>query len=114
MTASFEGHVDIVRILIEAKAQVNTQDEVCCNFTTQWKAYIYKNPFFSQAGWTALHLASQGGKAGVVKLLTEAEAQVNLQTEVCILLKIILRTPQVSISFSYSATSLFIFCLHMQ
>ena len=28
MTASSEGHVDIVRILIEANAQLNTQDEV--------------------------------------------------------------------------------------
>ena len=28
MEASFEGHVDIVRILIEAKAQINTQDKV--------------------------------------------------------------------------------------
>ena len=28
MTASFDGHVDIVRILIEAKAQINTQNEV--------------------------------------------------------------------------------------
>ena len=32
MTASFEGHVDIVRILIEAKAQINTQGEVCCSY----------------------------------------------------------------------------------
>ena len=29
MTASFEGHDDIVKMLIEAKAQVNTQDGVC-------------------------------------------------------------------------------------
>ena len=28
MTASFEGHDDIVRMLIEAKAQVNTQEKV--------------------------------------------------------------------------------------
>ena len=28
MTASFEGHADIVQTLIEAKAQVNTQQEV--------------------------------------------------------------------------------------
>ena len=28
MTASFHGHVDIVRMLTEAKAQVNTQEEV--------------------------------------------------------------------------------------
>ena len=30
MTASFNGHVDIVRTLIEAEVQVNTQEEVCC------------------------------------------------------------------------------------
>ena len=30
MIASFEGHVDIVRTLIEARAQVNTQQEVHC------------------------------------------------------------------------------------
>ena len=29
MVASVEGHVDIVRMLIEANAQVNEQDEVC-------------------------------------------------------------------------------------
>ena len=28
MTASFEGHVDIVRTLIEAKGQVNAQEKV--------------------------------------------------------------------------------------
>ena len=35
-----------------------------------------------QDGWTALHLAAQGGKVGVVRLLTEAQAQVNIQTKV--------------------------------
>ena len=28
ITASYNGHVDIVKTLIEAKAQINTQDEV--------------------------------------------------------------------------------------
>ena len=33
MTASFEGHADIVQTLIEAKAQINTQEEVlCCSY----------------------------------------------------------------------------------
>ena len=32
MTASFEGHADIVQTLIEAKAQVNTQQEVAILF----------------------------------------------------------------------------------
>ena len=29
MVASFEGHVDVVKVLTEANAQVNTQNEVC-------------------------------------------------------------------------------------
>ena len=37
MHASFEGHVDIVRILIESQAQVNTQEEVCCYKVTYQK-----------------------------------------------------------------------------
>ena len=33
MAASIHGHVDIVKMLIEAKqAQVNTQEEVCCPY----------------------------------------------------------------------------------
>ena len=35
-----------------------------------------------QDGWTALHLAAAEGKVDVVRLLTEAQAQVNIQTEV--------------------------------
>ena len=35
-----------------------------------------------QDDWTALHLAAQEGKVDVVRLLTEARAQVNIQTEV--------------------------------
>ena len=34
MAASFEGHVDIVRMLIKAKAKVNLQDEVCNHYCT--------------------------------------------------------------------------------
>ena len=32
MVASFEGHVDTVRMLIEANAEVNKQDEVCYSY----------------------------------------------------------------------------------
>ena len=35
-----------------------------------------------QDGWTALHMAAQEGKVDVVRLLAEAQAQVNIQTEV--------------------------------
>ena len=29
MIASFEGHAGVVQVLIEARAQINTQDKVC-------------------------------------------------------------------------------------
>ena len=37
-----------------------------------------------QDGWTALHKAAQEGKVDVVRLLTEAKAQINIQTIVSI------------------------------
>ena len=85
MTASFEGHVDIVRILIEAKAQVNTIDEVCYYYIPHPHLHTkckYKLCYCPQTGWTALHLAAQEDKVDVVSLLTEAEAQVDIQTVV--------------------------------
>ena len=36
-----------------------------------------------QDGVAALHMAAQEGKGDVIKLLTEAKAQVNIQAEVC-------------------------------
>ena len=35
-----------------------------------------------QDGWTALHAAAHAGKVDVVRLLTEAQALVNIQTKV--------------------------------
>ena len=97
MAASLGGHVDIVRILIEAKAQINTQREVCCSYhqkihyTTHHHTQCHCNIavlgeltvcLCPQDGVTALHMAAAEGKVDVVRLLTEAQAQVNIQTEV--------------------------------
>ena len=38
--------------------------------------------FCPQDGWTALQLAAGEGKVDVVRLLTEAKAHINIQTEV--------------------------------
>ena len=93
MAASFEGHVDIVKMLIEAKAQVNTQEEVReCGFTINHHAenalhntssdiVLQYNlavlgeltvHFCSQGGFAALHMAVHEGKLDVVRVLTEA------------------------------------------
>ena len=92
MTALYHGHGDIVRVLTEAKAQVNTQEEVCCSYnqktycTPSYPVLLYLHMnylcFCPQRGCTALHMAAQEGKVDVVRLLTEAKADVNIQTEV--------------------------------
>ena len=84
MTASFEGHFDIVRILIEAQAQVNTQKEVCCyKITNMYICTLQLRLFYvHQDGVAALHMAAQEGKVDVVRLLIDAGAQVNIQTKV--------------------------------
>ena len=91
MTASFEGHVDIVITLIDAKAQVNTQNAVWLllppetHCTTHHHTQCYCELtvcFCPQNGWTALHHAACEGKVDVVRLLTEAKAHINIQTEV--------------------------------
>lgn len=30
MAAAFNGHVDVVRLLIEARADIHAEDKVCC------------------------------------------------------------------------------------
>ena len=81
--AAQEGNIDVAKLLIEAKAQVNIQEEVCCSYTTH---IVFKCNFCAQRGWAALHLAAQEGKVDVVRILIKAKAQVNLQEEVYMLL----------------------------
>ena len=99
MAASFEGHTDIVQILIEAMAEINTQEEVCCSYhqkthctqhMTTHTVWLYTAVlgevtvcYCPQDGWTALHLAAHEGKVDVVRLLTEAQALVNTRKKVC-------------------------------
>ena len=44
-----------------------------------------------QNGWTALHLAAQEGKVDVVRLLTEAQAQVNIRTKVKVMFVLLVK-----------------------
>ena len=96
MRVSLYKHADVLQTLIEAKAQINTQEEVYCSYhqkthcTTHHHTVLLYTAVLGevtvclcpQDGWTALHLAAQEGKVDVVRLLTEAQAQINIQTEV--------------------------------
>ena len=90
MTASLHGYVDVVRTLIESKAQVNLQDEVCLllplenmlHNTFLYSATILTLCLCPQNGFTALHMAAQEGKVDVVRLLIDAEAHIDMQINV--------------------------------
>ena len=88
MIASFKGHVAIVKLLIKAKAQLNTQLEVHCQNTTHListticSVTYCEYCFCPQSGATALHLAVQEDEVEVVRLLVEAKSLVNLQKKV--------------------------------
>ena len=48
MTACFGGHVDTVRILIEAKTEVNIQDKVLCSYhNTPSQCAIYMQHLYN-------------------------------------------------------------------
>ncbi len=56
-----------MELLIAAKAQVSIQNKV--RFCVFLLVIIFG---FIQDGWTALHVASQNGHCGVVRMLLEA------------------------------------------
>ena len=121
ITASFRGHVDIVRMLIQAKAEVNPQERVCLpppdntldNHHTHFFYISTLTVFLSQDGWTALHMAAQEGKSDVARLLTEAKAHVNKQTEVYTLYHICYKTQRYHFLSDDWVESMYMLCACM-
>ena len=95
MIASRGGHVDIVRLLIEAKAQVNIQKEVWLllppqNTTSSYKCKnivegvgkhaafcVFNTICLTQDGATPLWIASQEGHSDTVNTLIRNGANIN-------------------------------------
>ena len=60
MAASFEGHTDIVQTLIEAKAQINTQKEVCCSYHQKTHTITHSVTVYSCTRWGDCVFVSTG------------------------------------------------------
>ena len=61
MLASFGGHLNVARFLIENQVDMNS---------------------FSDGGWTSLHSASQHGHADVMQLLLDNGVDVNVRKKI--------------------------------
>ena len=74
---------DIVKLLIEKKAQLDIQTKVNhCYPHLNIRGHQYNIMSFLQEGWTALSLASWKGNTKTVEILVQAGADVNIQGQV--------------------------------
>ncbi len=81
--ASGKGHTEVLRVLLAAKAKVNTQNKVSFVVQTlpsQHAVIIVSHSV--QSGQSPLWLASFNGHQKCVELLIEAGANVDMQKEV--------------------------------
>jgi ankyrin repeat protein len=75
--ASCSGYTDVVKLLIEAGADINATASSDLVKWKKWPPRHYHNPFVKPLGGTALVYASCSGHTDIVKLLIEAGADVN-------------------------------------
>lgn len=91
--AAEEGHVEAMRALLDAKADVNIQDnagfhalylgagaedaEKVVKFLLAWGANVHLK---NKSGYTALHNACGCGEVGAIKALLEAKADLNAKS----------------------------------
>ena len=86
-TASFNGHLDVMKTLIEAGANVKRTNKVCnvwcaigilqCTFSQRW---LYFTSY--QDNTTPLYIASQEGHLDVVKTLLGAGSDIKITSDV--------------------------------
>lgn len=83
MRASSEGFVDVVKALLEAKADLNTINEVwhCRNNTIAGMSYSH-SVCISQDGETAIFFAARNGHVNIVNVLAENGAAVDHKNKV--------------------------------
>lgn len=81
-SACQEGHEQIVKVLIQAGASLNSQQPLVCFIYTSVKI-IFAITFMQQTGTVPLHVVSDHGSATIAQLLIEAGANVDIPNSVC-------------------------------
>ncbi len=81
--ASYSGHDEVVRVLLAAKATVNTQTEVGFVVQTHFPLFTLFSSYV-QWGETPLYFASLCGHQKCMEVLIDAGGRVNVPTEVSV------------------------------
>ena len=82
MIACQKGHLEVAKNLVNHKANVNCQDEVCRWQLTDRFIATYCSWYFFQNGQTALHAASAMDHPALVELVVKSGAMLDIQTKV--------------------------------
>ena len=92
MCAAKHGHVSVVKLLIEAGAELDLQDtEVCvsegmCSIIHACMI-VHNTHACLQNGCTALTVAAQASQVDIVRSLLDSGADLNIQEKVCVQLQ---------------------------
>ena len=81
MSASREGYVEIVTLLITARIDVNITDSVRYTQYLLFRVSLHMS-VITQNGNSALMMAARKGRTEVVSLLLEAGANIHIQNKV--------------------------------
>ena len=92
MMASYNGHTEVVKVLVEAKADLNITDQVnlIINYLLTLTIDVYCDYFFIfislQDGDTALIDAATKGHTSIVKILVDRGAATDIRNKVTAIL----------------------------
>ena len=100
MRASYNGHTEVVKVLVEAKADLNITDKVnlIINYLLTLTIDVYCDNCFIfislQDGHTALVDAATEGHTSIVKILVDHGAATDIQNKVTAIFSIIIQNSQ--------------------
>ena len=85
MLATKNGHTDVVKALLEAKADPNLREKVRvqCAWFHSLAHHVYTHEL-QNSGWSSLFFSSQGGHLKIAELLISAGAVVDRKDKVTV------------------------------
>ena len=98
MLATQRGHKEVIKVLVERKANPNITEVVglCLYVWIMYHCSLYM--YLQTTGWTALHFSAEVGDVETLRILLEGGANVDIKNKVSglIFLGFIMTVPDIS------------------